>query len=90
MTRKYHSVFLILALICLLTGMTAQAASGSNVPKISVEELKAMLASDEVKKLLLEAGTEVDYLGPTEFGSFLEEEVTRWASVVKKANIKLE
>ncbi|MBS1115236.1 MAG: Rhodanese-related sulfurtransferase [Nitrospirae bacterium] len=47
-TRKYHSVFLILSLICLLTGMTAQAASGSNVPKISVEELKANLGNPDL------------------------------------------
>ncbi|MBS1234912.1 MAG: Rhodanese-related sulfurtransferase [Nitrospirae bacterium] len=47
-TRIYYSVFLILALICLLTGMTAQAASGSNVPKISVEELKANLGNPDL------------------------------------------
>jgi tripartite-type tricarboxylate transporter receptor subunit TctC len=40
--------------------------------------------------MLLEGGTEPDYLGPIEFGQFLEEEVARWASVVKKANIKME
>jgi len=47
-TRIYYSVFLVLALICLLTGMTAQAASGSNVPKISVEELKANLGNPDL------------------------------------------
>jgi hypothetical protein len=48
MTRKYHSVFLILSLICLLTGMTAPAASGSNVPRITDEELKAMLGKPDL------------------------------------------
>jgi hypothetical protein len=48
MTRKYHSVFLLLSLICLLTGMTAPAASGSNVPKITDEELKAMLGKPDL------------------------------------------
>jgi tripartite-type tricarboxylate transporter receptor subunit TctC len=54
------------------------------------QELKAILASVEVKEGFLKLGAEVDYRGPIEFGKFLEEEVTRWESVVKKANIKLE
>ena len=48
MTRKYHTMFLLLSFICLLTGMTAPAASGSNVPKITVEELRAMLGKPDL------------------------------------------
>jgi tripartite-type tricarboxylate transporter receptor subunit TctC len=53
-------------------------------------ELKAILALDEVKKWFLNQGAEADYLGPTEFGAFLEREMAKWARVIKKANIKLE
>jgi hypothetical protein len=34
------------------------------------KELKAILAADVVKKLLLDNGMEEDYLGPTEFGHY--------------------
>jgi tripartite-type tricarboxylate transporter receptor subunit TctC len=54
------------------------------------KELKAILDSDEVKKQFLASGTEVNYLDPTEFSQFLKEDVTMWARVVKKANIKME
>jgi tripartite-type tricarboxylate transporter receptor subunit TctC len=54
------------------------------------KELKQVLALDEVKKLFLNEGLALNYLGPTEFGPFIEKEIIRWASVVKKANIKYE
>jgi tripartite-type tricarboxylate transporter receptor subunit TctC len=53
-------------------------------------ELKTILALDEIKKWFLNQGAEVDYLGPTEFGTFLEREMAKWARVIKKANIRLE
>jgi tripartite-type tricarboxylate transporter receptor subunit TctC len=55
------------------------------------QELKAVLASDEVQKMLLKAGSEVAYMpGPTEFGKFLGAELTTWARVAKQGNIKVE
>jgi len=32
----------------------------------------------------------VDYLGPAEFGKFIQSEIANWTRVIKKANIKLE
>jgi tripartite-type tricarboxylate transporter receptor subunit TctC len=52
-------------------------------------ELKSILAADEVKKWFLNDGSEADYLGPTEFGPFIEKELAKWIRVVKEANIKL-
>jgi tripartite-type tricarboxylate transporter receptor subunit TctC len=54
------------------------------------KEIKAILDSDEVKKLFLNEGSEANYLGPTEFGTLLKKEMTTWELVIKKANIKLE
>ena len=45
---------------------------------------------DEVKKQFLDNGAEVDNLGTTEFGQFIERELAKWARVIKKANIKLD
>ena len=39
---------------------------------------------------LLSRGAEVDYQGPIELGTFIKEDLAKWADVVKKANIKLE
>lgn len=54
------------------------------------KELRSILASDEVKRWFLAQGAEVGYMGPTDFGLFIKEQITKWTSVVKKANIKVE
>lgn len=71
-------------------GMLAPAGTPAPIVNRLTTELKTILASDEIKKRFLNEGAEVDYLGPTEFGLFLQRETTKWASVLKKANIKLE
>ncbi len=71
-------------------GILAPAGTQATVVDRLNKELKVILESDETKKQFLNSGVEVDYLSPTEFGAFLEEDLIRWASVVKKANIKLE
>ena len=53
-------------------------------------ELKAIIAMDDVKKRFLNDGIEAEYMGPAEFGAFLVEEQANWTGIVKKANIKLE
>jgi tripartite-type tricarboxylate transporter receptor subunit TctC len=53
-------------------------------------ELKAIVTGDELKKQFLNDGIEAEYMGPAEFGRFLEEEQANWTKIVKNANIKLE
>jgi tripartite-type tricarboxylate transporter receptor subunit TctC len=71
-------------------GILAPAGTPTRIVDSLNRELKQILASDEVKKLLLNEGLELDYLGPTEFVRFIEKHINNWESVVKKANIKLE
>ena len=71
-------------------GILAPAGTPTPIVERLNKEIKAILASDEAKKRFLNAGMEADYLGSTEFGPFIEGEISRWASVVKKGNIKLE
>jgi len=68
------------------------APAGTPAPIIARldNEIKAILATDEVKQRFLKDGVETDYLGSAEFGKFLERETANWTRVVKKANIKLE
>jgi tripartite-type tricarboxylate transporter receptor subunit TctC len=54
------------------------------------QEIKAILAEEKVKEFFLNNGMEASYLGPSEFGRFLDEEIKKWAQVIKTANIKAE
>jgi tripartite-type tricarboxylate transporter receptor subunit TctC len=71
-------------------GILAPAGTPSPVVERLNKELKTILTSDEVKKLFLSEGAEVDYLGSAEFGPFVASEITKWGKVVKEANIKVE
>jgi tripartite-type tricarboxylate transporter receptor subunit TctC len=53
-------------------------------------EIKTILSADDMKKMFLKSGSEVNYLGPTELVKFLEDDLIVNAKVIKKANIKLE
>jgi tripartite-type tricarboxylate transporter receptor subunit TctC len=71
-------------------GLVAPAGTPAPIADRLNNELRAVLASDEVKKWFLAQGSQVDYLGPAEFRSFLEAQMAQCAEVVKKANIKWE
>ena len=71
-------------------GLLAPAGTPAPIVTRLSNELKAIVAMDDVKKRFLNDGIEADHMGPAEFGAFLEEEQANWARIVKKANIKLE
>jgi tripartite-type tricarboxylate transporter receptor subunit TctC len=68
------------------------APNGTPAPIVDKlnEELRVVLALDDVKKIFINDGAEADYLGPTALRTFLEKEIAQWERVIKKANIKLE
>jgi tripartite-type tricarboxylate transporter receptor subunit TctC len=71
-------------------GILAPASTPAPIVDRLSKELKEVLALGEIRKKLSNDGAEADYLGPTEFGPFLEKEMTTWARIVKTANIKVE
>ena len=71
-------------------GILAPAGTPAPIVTRLSNELKAVVAMDEVKKRFQSDGIEADHMGPAEFGAFLEEEQANWTRIVKKANIKLE
>jgi tripartite-type tricarboxylate transporter receptor subunit TctC len=71
-------------------GISAPAGIPAPILERLSKELEVILTSDETKKMFLDHGTEVDYLGPTEFATFYKKELAQWAEVMQKANIKLE
>ena len=70
-------------------GILAPAGTSATIVERLNKELREILASDDIKKALLDDGLAADYLGPAEFGTFLAREMDQWASVIKKANIKI-
>jgi tripartite-type tricarboxylate transporter receptor subunit TctC len=68
-------------------GILAPAGTPAPIVNRLSEELKAVVAMDEVKKRFQSDGIEADHMGPAEFGKFLEEEQANWTRIVKKANI---
>ncbi len=52
--------------------------------------MKAILASDDVKKHFLNNAMEINYRDQNEFAVFIANEIKRWSDVVRKANISLE
>ncbi len=71
-------------------GILAPAGTPAPIVDRLNKELKVILALQDVKKKFLDAGAEVNYLGPADFGRFIEEDINRWSRVVKKANIKFD
>jgi tripartite-type tricarboxylate transporter receptor subunit TctC len=70
-------------------GIIAPAGTPAPIVERLNREIKGIMALDEIKKDLLNEGAEVDYLGTTEFDSFIEKEITKWTSVIKKAKIQI-
>jgi tripartite-type tricarboxylate transporter receptor subunit TctC len=55
-----------------------------------VEEVKRVGAADEVRAVWASNGAQFGTLTPAQFGDYVQAEITRWAAVVKAANIKLD
>ncbi len=71
-------------------GVLAPAGTPAPIAEKLGREIKTVLGSAEVQALFQKEGADVDYLGPAEFGPFIEREITKWGKVVKEANIKVE
>jgi tripartite-type tricarboxylate transporter receptor subunit TctC len=65
------------------------APGGTPAPIVGrlANEIKTVLALDEVKKWFLNAGGEVDYLGPAELGRFMKEEIAKFKRIAKETNV---
>ncbi len=71
-------------------GILAPAGTPPPIVDRLDKEIKTLLSSADVQKLFQNEGADVDYLGPAEFGPFIEKEIIKWGKVVKEANIKVE
>jgi len=53
-------------------------------------ELKIILSLDDVNKWFVNAGGDVDYLGPAALGDFMKKEIAKFKAIAKEANLKLD
>jgi tripartite-type tricarboxylate transporter receptor subunit TctC len=71
-------------------GIMAPAGTPQPIVDKLHKELAVVLASDETKQRFSTEGAEVVQMSSSEFGKFIETEMTKWGKVVKDANIKAE
>ena len=71
-------------------GILAPAGTpGADVDQLN-REIKTLLTLEEVKTQFMNQGADVDYVGPAEFGHYIEKEITKWTKVIKDAKIKVD
>jgi tripartite-type tricarboxylate transporter receptor subunit TctC len=71
-------------------GLVAPAGTPAPVVARLEKALAEVLAMPEVKKRLTDMGAVVTPLGARDFSAFIRSEMTKWADVIAKANIKFE
>jgi tripartite-type tricarboxylate transporter receptor subunit TctC len=71
-------------------GMWAPKGTPADVQSRIVEELRRASTSDELKAVWAANGAEFGNLAPAQFGSFVNTEIRRWATVVKASGAKLD
>jgi tripartite-type tricarboxylate transporter receptor subunit TctC len=70
------------------SGIVAPAGTPRAVVDFLARELRAVLLSPTVNKLLVERGFDVLAIAPDEFGRIIEQEVRKWSVVIRTAGVK--
>ena len=71
-------------------GLWAPKGTPADLQARIVEEMKKALASDELKAIWAQNGSEIPNLTMASYGGFVNSEIKRWATVVKASGAKLE
>jgi tripartite-type tricarboxylate transporter receptor subunit TctC len=71
-------------------GLAAPAATPRPVVERLNKELRAILASDEMKKRLIDDGTDPTPSTPEEYAANIAREEAKWAALVQKLGLKIE
>ena len=71
-------------------GLVAPAGTPAPVIARLNKELRAALASDDVRKRLLQDGTEPTPGTPEDYAAFIDRDETKWSAILKSGNIKEE
>ena len=71
-------------------GLWAPKGTPADVQARIAEEVKRAGAAEEIRAVWASNGAQFGSLSPAQFGDYVQAEITRWAAVVKAADIKLD
>ena len=73
-------------------GWTFLVPAGTPAPIVNTltNETRTILAQEDVKKWFVNAGGEVDYLGPADMRRFLQQEIAKYRQIAKETNVQVE
>jgi len=71
-------------------GLWAPKGTPADMQARIVDEMKKALATDELKAIWAQNGSEIPSLTMASYGGFVNSEIKRWATVVKASGAKLE
>ena len=71
-------------------GLWAPKGTPADIQAKVVEDMKKALATDELKAIWAQNGSEIPNLTMASYGGFVNAEIKRWAAVVKASGAKLE
>ena len=71
-------------------GLWAPKGTPADVQARIVDDMKKALATDELKAIWAQNGSEIPSLTMASYGGFVSSEIKRWATVVKASGAKLE
>ncbi|MET3440060.1 tripartite-type tricarboxylate transporter receptor subunit TctC [Variovorax paradoxus] len=71
-------------------GLWAPKGTPADMQARIVDEMKKALATDELKAIWAQNGSEIPSLTMASYGGFVSSEIKRWAAVVKASGAKLE
>jgi tripartite-type tricarboxylate transporter receptor subunit TctC len=71
-------------------GMLAPAKTPAPVVAKLNADLKKVLAMPEIRDKLAAQGFTAEWMAPTDFGSYLQQQVPKWGAIVKSANVKVD
>jgi tripartite-type tricarboxylate transporter receptor subunit TctC len=71
-------------------GIWAPKGTPAAIQTAAIAEIKKAVESPELKVIWANQGAEFSTMNPTQFGSFINSEIKRWANVVKASGAKLD
>jgi tripartite-type tricarboxylate transporter receptor subunit TctC len=71
-------------------GLWAPKGTPADTQARAIDDMKKALATDDLKGIWAQNGSEIPNLTTTAYGSFVNAEIKRWAAVVKASGAKLE
>jgi tripartite-type tricarboxylate transporter receptor subunit TctC len=71
-------------------GMFAPAGTPPEAIARLADAIKAILARPDIRRRLVDIGTDVYFAGPAEFGTFVKDELPKWLALIREAGIEPE